>query len=449
MTNPNQSFECLIESLGYQGEGICRHLGQVVFVNHALPGEQVNIRIKKRRKNLAFAELLQVMTPSGLRVPPPCPHFGTCGGCAVQHMEYGLQKDFKRQTVSDNLTRIAKASVPVSDVIGMKEPYYYRNKTTWQLRQKNGQIEAGFYASGSHEVVPVSRCFIASKASNAARDAVVAWLKACADQGLFSKDLPIRQFVTRSNQAGDLLLILGADRRSLPLLDQLVAGLEKAVPRLAGVCAAAFFGDEEEADKEPVQVLHGSPFLHEKLLGFDFQISPLSFFQVNLEVCEALYEYALREAIQSPEDVLLDLYSGTGTISLVAASRCKEVAGIEYALEAVKDARKNALSNRINNASFYDGKAEEVLPGLLVAGFQPDAVILDPPRKGAHPNVLSAILKAQPQRVVYISCHPASQARDAAVLLEAGYIAVKSQPFDMFPQTAEIENVITFTRSAP
>ena len=448
MTDSGQVLKCTIDSLGYQGEGICRLDGQVVFVPRALPGEQAAIKIHKRRKHLAFAQLLQILSPSDHRVQPLCPHFSSCGGCAVQHMSQRMQHDFKRRAVADNLWRIAGQAVEVQPVIGQDNPWSYRNKTTWQLRFDQGVVSAGFFAAGSHDVVPVQRCWIASAQSNVAKDVVASWLNGCLEDGLLENTLPVRHLVTRSNQAGETLLILTGSALPLPRVDQLVESLHAALPGFIGICASRDLDSEEVAMNTPVELLDGSPSFKESLLGLNFTISPLSFFQVNHKICEAVYSFALEQAILKPEGTLLDLYSGAGTISLLAAQHCREVVGIEYAQEAVEDARHNAALNKIKRARFYSGKAEDVLPQLMKKGFQPDAVILDPPRKGAHPLVLDAIIKAQPKRIVYISCHPASQARDAASLAKAGYQVVLAQPFDMFPQTSEIENVITFVRSA-
>lgn len=446
MTAPSQPFVCQIDSLGYKGEGISRPDGRAVFVPHALPTEQVEIKIRKVQKNMAFADLVRVLVPSKQRVQPVCPHFASCGGCAVQHMDAQLQQAFKRQAVQDNISRIARLTLHVQPTIASRELFHYRNKTTWQVKQDADGFYAGFYAAGTRDVVRVDHCYIASKPSNAAKDVVINWLNGCLHQGI---KVAVHQFITRSNQAGELMLILHTSLSSLPRQGLLIQALKAAVPSLVSVCLSVDTDAEDDVRQTGnIKVLYGAPMLTETLMGIDFQVSPLSFFQVNHAVCESLYAHALQQAVRSPEDILLDLYAGAGTISLAAAQLCKQVVGVEFSEEAVKDARENARNNGIQNASFYPGKAEEVLPGLMATGLHADAVILDPPRKGAHPAVLMAIIKAQPQRVVYISCHPASQARDAAVLARAGYTATLAQPFDMFPQTAEIENVLTFERTA-
>lgn len=438
VTHTQQPFVCTIESLGFSGEGICRHEGQVVFVPHALPGEKVEVQIIRRRKNYAFAKNLKVQTPAPERVEPMCPHFFACGGCAAQHMVYGLQLLFKQQGIQDNLKRVANIALPANATIGIATPYHYRNKTTWKVGLVDGSAAAGFYAPASHDLVRVDTCLIASMPSNKAKDAVVSWLHDGLLHGQLHQDLPIDQFVTRTNQAGELAVILHLTSKNVPRVDVLIDKLQQAVQTLVCVCAVD--------DTNKMQTLFGAPLIKESMLGIHFQLSPFSFFQVNHKVCEKMYTYALKQAIQSENDTLIDLYSGVGTISLIAASRCRAVIGIERNRQAVTDARQNAANNQITNAVFHAGDAEVILPSLVKQGLNADAVILDPPRKGAHADVLKAIAQAQPQRIVYISCHPASQARDAALLMGMGYEAISSQPFDMFCQTAEVENVMTFIK---
>lgn len=438
MTHTQQPFVCTIESLGFSGEGICRHEGQVVFVPHALPGEKVEVQVIKRRKNYAFARNLKVLTTAPERVQPMCPHFFACGGCAAKHMVYELQLRFKQQGIQDNLKRVANIDLPTNPVIGMTNPYNYRNKTTWKVGLIDGAAAAGFYAPASHDLVKVDTCMVASIPSNCAKNAVMRWLNEGFLHDEPQQELPIDQFVTRTNQAGELAVILHLTSKNVPRADALIDLLKQAVPGLVCVCAV------DDTDK--VQPLFGKPLLHESLLGVHFQFSPISFFQVNHEVCEKMYTYALKQAIQSESDILIDLYSGVGTISLIAARRCQAVIGIERNKQAVADARQNASNNQITNAVFHAGDAEVILPSLVEQGLKAGAVILDPPRKGAHADVLKAIAQAQPQRIVYISCHPASQARDAALLTGMGYEAISCQPFDMFCQTAEVENVMTFIK---
>lgn len=449
MLIPNQQLTCSIKGLGYQGEGICRLDGQVIFVPFALPEELVQIQIEKINKSHATAKLLKVIEPSADRVIPPCPVFIRCGGCASQHMTYIQQLEYKQQAIQGNLQRIAKIPLKTEPVRGMETPWHYRNKTTWQTALVGGKIQAGFYGTHSRQLVPVCQCCIANDHSNAAKEAVIAWMTEfdiLPFQAL-SKSGVIRQINTRANEAGETMVLLSINGERIPHQDKLIQHLNAALPKLVSVCSTNQFNTDESEENGDYSVIYGDSALKEMIDGVEFSLSPLSFFQVNHSICREMYRYVVQQAIIDKSDTVIDLYSGVGSISLLAARSCTQVIGLELSSGAVEDARQNALDNQIMNAHFVQGYAEYELPKLILSGLRADAIILDPPRKGAHPNVLNAIIQAQPERIVYISCHPGSQARDAAILAIAKYRAVESQPFDMFCQTSEIENVITFVRS--
>lgn len=450
MLAKNQVLECEIDRLGYRGEGIGRVESLVVFVPFALPGEWVRIRIDSLHKRHAQATLLELLKPSPERQPAPCPVFGLCGGCAMQHLPYAAQLEVKRQAVRDSLKKTAGLDIQVQPVIGAEQPWYYRNKTTWQVRQISGKPQAGFFGVGSHDLVPTDHCFIADETHNAAIQAVLAWMRSEGISGeRAGKDgFAIRKVVTRSNHAGQLMVSLVHSGQDLPALDALVSGLRQSVPSLIALLSTRHNITDDEAGLMGTRLQFGQPFMTPHLAGLDFRLSPGSFFQVHLDISTRMYDHALRQAIHKKTDRLFDLYSGTGTLSLLAAQRCAKVIGIELNPAAVRDSRANAQANQQSNVRFEQGLAEQVLPRLVAQGTVADAILLDPPRKGAHPAVLDAILQVLPQRIVYISCHPGSQARDAARLVAGGYTIHDCQPFDMFCQTAEIENIITFVRSA-
>lgn len=427
---PGQELWVQIEKLGHNGEGIIRIDDLVVFVPFALPGEEVVIRIEEVKKKHAFASLVQVVSQSPERIAPLCPAFSRCGGCTAQHLAYAQQKDTKRQGIMDNLRKIAGIKLDVAPVIGMDTPWQYRNKTTWQLGHVGNGPVAGFFAPRSHEIIPVDQCFIASPASNQVKDEVLAFMKAQAPSSLF-------QLVTRVNKDGDVMVLLGYEGEEPTFLPALAQRLKDQINKVVSVSAF---------DSQGVKTLLGAPALPEEINGLRFSLSPFSFYQVNHDIMEKMYRYALSQAVQDKNQSLIDIYSGIGTISLLAAQKCKKVTGLELSKSAVLDARNSARQNGLTQVQFVAGYAENELPRLIQQGLLADAVILDPPRKGAHEAVLRAIIKAAPQTIVYISCHPATQMRDAAILDKNGYEAVACQPFDMFPQTAEIENVMTFKR---
>lgn len=438
---------CEIESLGYQGEGICRLEGKVTFVPFALPGEEALISITKDLKTHAFAELKSVAKPSAGRRVPECAVFGACGGCRLQHLEYSRQLAHKRGVVANCLAKIAELEVQVLPVIGMERPWNYRNKTTWQLERRGAQFQAGFFGIKSHRLVPTTACPISHPASSKAVQALLGWLNSRVEATEpLQKDSGACKAITRINAEGKLMLLVSGLGISPSLYASLAKALSGALPELHSLCLVAGGDEESSRDYSQVKVLFGNPGLDEEMDGLRFSLSPASFYQVNHDIARRMYRHALDKALESPGDTCIDIYSGIGTISLLAARRCVQVYGLELSQAAVDDARRSAGLNGLDNARFIQGLAEKTLPEIIKSGLKADTIILDPPRSGAHPRVLQAIIHASPRRVVYISCHPASQARDAAVLAGSGYALKESQPFDMFPQTAEIENVITFER---
>lgn len=451
MLTKNKTLTCRVEAFGAGGEGICRPEGQVLFVPFALPGELISVRVEKTLKTHAFGKLFEVLESSPMRTQPPCPYFYRCGGCSGQHVLYEAQKGFKRQAVVDCMTRIGSlgSSLEIAETIGMDVPWRYRNKTSLPVAAVNGDAAAGYYAPRSHRLIPVASCLIADKASDIAAAAVLRWMKEFALLPYHEADNSglVRHIITRTNDRGEGMVTLAVNGPDIPHRDELVSTLQEALPGLISVCITSQESGSNVILGGSYRTLWGSPTLTDRILGLEFELSPLSFFQVNRDICEKMYDYALREAGLGETDCLIDLYSGIGTISLLAAKSCSRVIGIELSSVAVMDAEQNAMRNGIRNAEFMQGPAEDVLPELIQSGVQADVVILDPPRKGAHPAVLEAIVKALPHRIVYISCHPASQARDAAILSGFGYQAVRAKPFDMFCQTAQVESVLLLSRA--
>ena len=450
MLTKNKALTCRVEAFGAGGEGICKPEGQVLFVPFALPGELVSVRVEKSLKTHAFGKLLEVLEPSPMRAQPPCPYYYRCGGCSGQHMHYEAQKGFKRQAVVDCMTRIGGLGqgFEIAETSGMEVPWRYRNKTALPLAAINGEAAAGYYAPRSHRLIPVASCLIANSASDITAAAVLLWMKEFAVLPYQEDDNTglVRHIITRTNDRGESMVTLAVNGHDIPHRNKLISALQEALPGLVSVCITSQESGGNVILGESFRTLWGSPTLTDRISGLEFELSPLSFFQVNREICEKMYSYALHEAGLCESDCLIDLYSGIGTISLLAAKNCRRVIGIELSPAAVADAKQNAQRNSIGHTVFIQGPAEDILPELIQSGVQADVVILDPPRKGTHPAVLEAIAKAMPRRIIYISCHPASQARDAALLTGLGYQAVKAQPFDMFCQTAQVETVLTMSR---
>ncbi len=446
----NQELVCRIDALASQGEGICRDMGQVLFIPFALPGETVRVRVQKVSKSLAFGKLLEVITPSEARQSPPCPLFGKCGGCALQHLDYASQLAHKGQQVKDVLLRIGKLEADVPPALGLGEPWRYRNKTALPVQEQGGQIAAGYYAPRSHRLVPVAECRIAHPACDTVTGAVLDWMQAQGISAYREEDRQglVRHVITRVNARDQVMVTLAINGQDIPQAEALIQRLRRALPgfhslHLTGQTA----GDNVILGQTSRALYGGTPFI-DWACGLAFELSPLSFFQVNSAISQQMYQQALKWAALRPQDTVVDLYSGAGAIALLAAGQCKRALGIEVSPQAVENARANAQRNQVTNAAFHLGEAEEILPRMQAEGLRADVVFLDPPRKGAHPQVLHAVAKASPRRIIYISCHPASQARDAALLHELGYDITRCQPYDMFCQTAQVENLLCFERVA-
>ena len=444
----NQEITCRIDTLGAQGEGICREMGQILFIPYALPGETVRAQVQKVTKSLAFGRLLDVLSPSPDRVAPPCSYFGRCGGCSLQHLDYQGQLVHKSKQIQEAMQRVGKIKMPVPPAVGLDEPWRYRNKTALPVQEIGGQPYAGYYAPRSHRLVPITSCLIAHPACDDATRAVTGWMR---EQGIaaFNEEENsglIRHLVTRVNALDEVMVILAINGKHLPNAPELIKSLQNALPRFHSLHLTFQTTGDNVILGETSQSLYGDKSFVDWACGLSFELSPLSFFQVNSKVSQRMYERALLWADLQPDDTAVDLYSGAGAITLLAAGQCKRPIGFEISIESVENARSNALRNHADNAFFHLGEAEILLPQMLEAGLAADVVFLDPPRKGAHSDVLKAIAKAQPRRIIYISCHPASQARDAALLGALGYHAALCQPYDMFCQTAQVENVMSFER---
>lgn len=444
----NDRLTLRVEAFGAQAEGLCRYEGQVVFVPGALPGETIEALIVKTRRNYAYGKLLQVIDSSPEREDPPCPYYPRCGGCNCQHMSYQMELDFKRRHVQDLLERVAGVQVQVPAVLQMASPWRYRNKTAMPVVMVDGQAEAGFYMRRSHRLVPVTSCLIAMQESDQVSQLVLRWLR---EEGISAYDEQrheglLRHIMVRVSRSGDIMLVLVINGQTLPQAEKLVAILTKALPRLVSICISVHTAPGNVILGDSYQLLWGQDRLVDELCGFRFSLSPLSFFQVNPLQAERLYLAGLAMANPQPEDLVVDLYCGAGTLSSLLAAHCRQVLGIEIVPQAVQDARDNAAANGIRNLRFMEGAAELLMPQLVAQGERPDILLLDPPRKGAEPAVIDAIAAAKPRKVLYISCDPGTQARDAKLLCQQQYQVTACQPVDMFCRTADVENILLFER---
>ena len=438
------------DALGAEMEGVCRADGLAVFVPGLLPGEEAAVRILKTEKRYAFGKLESAPgLPSPDRREPDCPVYARCGGCTGRHMTYEATLRAKRQHVQDCFERIGHLEVDVPPVIGMEHPFAYRNKTALPAGGPVSEPALGFFAPRSHRLVPAAHCPNAMQPTEKIAEAVLAWMKQfripsyeeTSGRGL------LRHLVVRVNREGKAMATLVINGTSLPHAEELRGRL---VP--LGVVSLyisenlrrtnVIFGDR-------FHLLYGSETLSDTLCGLKFDLSPASFFQVNPVQTEVLYAKALEFAALQSTDLLCDVYCGAGTITLMMARHCRQATGIEVIPSAVENARQNALRNGIGNASFHEGKAEDLLPRMVREGLRPNVIVVDPPRKGLDPAVIDAVAEAQPDRLVYISCNPATQARDAALLKEKNWHIRKIQPVDMFPFTSHVETVLLMSQQKP
>ena len=449
----NQEITLTCEGLGAELEGVGHHEGQAVFMPGALPGETAEGRVLMVRPSYAYARLDRVITPSSERREPFCPAYRFCGGCSGQHMSYAATLTAKRRQVFDNLTRItgiplAEADVP--PVIGADDPIHCRNKTSLPIGGTAQTPLLGFYKRRSHDIVSIEDCPVAMGDLKGVITAVKAWMRETGappydentHRGL------LRHLVVRTSRAGEVLVVLAATSASLPNPENLIRRLQTGVPGFKGLHVSENRQHNNVILGETSRKLYGADAISENLLGLSFEITPLSFFQVNPSQTERLYQHALAFAALSPEDTAVDAYAGAGTISLCMARQCKRVIGLEIVPQAVESARRNAAANHVENAEFSIAAVEERLPELVRQGLRPDVIVLDPPRKGVEPAVIDAILQAAPRRVVYISCHVPTQARDMALLAAGGYRFAGCQPVDMFCYAGGVENVLCMERAA-
>jgi len=443
------TIELSIESLNHEGEGVGRFHGFTVFVPGAMPLEKVTVKVISLQKNYARALLQSIAVASPQRVIPVCEQYAQCGGCQLQHIDYLTQLQLKQKTVEDAMQRIAGLAIPVLPALGMDDPWYYRNKAQVPVGQQNNRIVAGFYEKRSHNIVDLKCCYIQHPANDAVVHTVRDILQALGITAYREKEHQglVRHILARTSFAtGETLVVIVTNGRDLPKKTQLSNALREAIPNLCGIVqnvnvrrGNTILGKEEI-------LLWGRPWLRESLEEMEFHISPRSFFQVNTSQAGRLYKKALQYAALSGKETVFDLYCGIGTISLYLARTAAKVIGVESVAAAVADARNNAALNGITNSTFYVGAAEMVVPLLYKEGYRADVVVVDPPRKGCEQTLLETIIKMSPQRIVYISCNPATLARDIKFLAANGFSPTEAQPVDMFPHTCHVETVVLITR---
>lgn len=439
-----------ITDMGQDGEGIGKVEGYTLFVKDAVIGDRVQVKVMKAKKSYGYARLLEILIPSPDRVDPRCPCARQCGGCQIQALSYASQLKFKEEKVRSCLERIGGFErIPLQPIIGMESPYRYRNKAQFPIgRGKDGRPVAGFYAGRTHTIIPQEDCVLGIRENQSILEVILGFMEEYSIPAYREEDGTglVRHVLIRSGFATrELMVCLVINGETLPKAQVLVERLKD----IAGIASISLNINTARTNVilgDRVEVLWGKPYIEDVLDGVRYQISPLSFYQVNPIQTRELYRKALQYAGLHGTETVWDLYCGIGTISLFLAGQAGHVYGVEIVPPAIEDARKNAQLNGIENAEFFVGKAEEVLPRKYQEEqISADVIVVDPPRKGCDSAVLETMLQIRPKRIVYISCDPATLARDLKILCQGRYKLQKVQPVDMFPHTTHVETVALLT----
>ena len=466
----NDEFEIKITDMTDEGLGIGKHEGFTWFIKDSIVGDTVLCGVTKIKKTYGFARVIRIIEPSADRTEAPCPIARACGGCQIQQMSYDAQLRLKSGKVRNVLTRLGGFSEEEVDrimepIVPSDDIFRYRNKAQFPIgRDREGHIVAGFYAGRTHSIIPASDCLLGAEENKIILDSVIGWMKSFGVEPYDEKSLKgtVRHVLIRKSRAsGDMMVCLVINSKKLPREKELVEALaeccEGAGIRLMSLSYSPNLRDTNVIMGDEYITIYGDPYLEDSIRLPDgekigFRLSPLSFYQVNPGQMEKLYAGALEFAELSGNETVWDLYCGIGTISLFLAKKAGYVYGVEIVPQAIEDARENALRNGIANAEFFTGKAEEVLPHWYEVhaadkdrGARPDVMVVDPPRKGCDEACLETMVKMQPRCIVYVSCNPATLARDLRYLCSQGYRLTRVRPYDLFPQSVHVEVVIQMT----
>ena len=438
-----------IETATIDGSGVARVDGQVVLVPGALPGERCSVRIAHVGRSAVFAQLLSVLTPSAHRVEPDCPYFSRCGGCALRHMDYEQELALKQTHVQSCLTRIGGQTISALPITGAAQTDGYRNKVQFPVQEQDGRPVAGFFSGKTHRVIPVRHCRIQPDCADAIRGAVLAWMEQYHIRAYDEQTHTgyIRHIYIRFGaESGQILVCIVANCAQLPKKKQLVAALLAAEP---GITTIVFSPNTKKGNTvlgTEFHPLYGDGTITDTLCGLQFRLSAPAFYQVNHAQAERLYEKAVQLAGLTGNETVLDLYCGTGTITLCLARHAKKTIGVEIVPQAIEDAKFNAAQNGMENAEFFCMDAGQAAKMLADRRTRPDVIVVDPPRTGVSADVIEAISAMAPQRVVYVSCDPATLARDLKLLTATGYTLQTAEAFDLFPRCAHVETVVLLSR---
>lgn len=453
-----------ISAVAAEGKSIARIDDMVVFIPYGAPGDIANVKLDKKKKNYGEGHITQLVKPSELRVEPFCPHFGICGGCKWQHLPYSYQLECKQQQVADAMQRIAKVDMPpINKILGSAETERYRNKLEFTFSNKcwltfeqmnSGEIfedrnALGFHIPGAFDkVLDIKECHLQAGISDSIRLFVRSY---AIEHGYEFYDIRqqhgfMRNIIIRTTTTGEVMLIVVFGEDDKNKIDDLLSAVNKQFPEITSLMYVVNRKVNDTIADQEVLLYSGRDFIEERMGDLKFRVGPKSFYQTNSLQAYELYKVARRMAALTGNELVYDLYTGTGTIANFVAHDASKVIGIEYVADAIEDAKLNSRTNGIDNTLFYAGDMKDVLTDEFVSEHGvPDVMIIDPPRAGMHQDVVDVILNAEPARIVYVSCNPATQARDIA-LLDCKYRVVEVQPVDMFPHTQHVENVVALEK---
>ena len=444
----NQIYEAQIVDYTTEGQGIAKIDGCVVFIPNAIVGEKCLVRIEKAQKTWATGKMTQLLERSPHRINRECPAAKLCGGCAFHHMDYDEELRLKAARVQGCLNRMGGESFETIPILGAPTTTCYRNKAQYPVAMKSGRAYAGFFRAGSHQVVENARCLILPPEMDAVKDAVIDYVnqhKVSVYDERSHTGLLRHIYVRRGAVSKEILVCLAVNGKALPHKDALLERLEK-IPGFTTLVLSVntkktnvVLGGEEI-------VLYGPGYIEDTMCGLGFRLSPKSFYQVNHHQAQRLYEAAISQAEITKSDTVLDLYCGVGTITLAMAKAASKVIGVEVVPQAVEDAKANALRNGVTNAEFFCGDAGQAALELEKQGVSPDVIVVDPPRKGLNTDCIEALSKMSPRRIVYVSCDPATLARDVALLKQRGFTVQNALACDLFPRCAHVESIVVLTK---
>jgi len=448
MINKNDQVVINIEDIGVDGEGIGKYEGYTLFVNNTAIGDKALVKVMKAGKTYGYARLMEIIEPSPCRVEPVCPIADKCGGCQIMHMDYESQLEYKEKKVRSCLERIGGfGDIPMEPICGMDNPYYYRNKSQYPVgRNKDGKVIIGFYAGRTHSIIDTEHCFIGAENNIPIIRFLRSFIEKYHIEPYNEKEHTglLRHILIRTGfKSGEIMVCLVINGDDMPHKDELVDGLVQ-IPGMKSICLNINKSRTNVILGDDIKKVWGETYITDYIGPIKYRISPLSFFQVNPVQTEKLYNIAMDYAGLSGNETVWDLFCGIGTISLFMAKNAQKVYGVEIVPEAVEDAKENARLNGITNAEFIAGAAEEVLPGKYAEEkIKADVIVVDPPRKGCDQSFLDTILSIAPKKIVYVSCDPATLARDLKYLCGKGYELKRVRPVDQFCHSVHAECMFT------